>query len=128
MITLTKLLGPANDSSYCHVWPLRVEATSSDPDLSAKIFLYARNNLGKQHDIYLAVADMIEMKEIPEDKPGPDSILFRTDNVEIACRSQDLRTTLCSQFDDLIERFNNEWSAYRQCAPEIYQAEGDYAE
>jgi hypothetical protein len=120
MITLKKLYGPASDSSYRHVWPLRIEAASSEPNVSSKIFVYARNASPAKGDVYLDVADVVEMELVPADKPNDKSVLFRTNIAEFSCRTAELRDDICAELDTAVAQLNADWEAFRERGADVY--------
>lgn len=104
-----------------HVWPLKITATSSDVALSNKIFIYSRTHLDGD-DIFITVADVIELEIVPEDNPDNDGVLYRTSTVEFGCRSEDERNNVIEQITSSVADLNNEWESNKNSAAETYTA------
>lgn len=76
-----------------HVWPLKVETTSSVTGLSSKVFVY-HSTMGRdpyQGDSFECVASLQQMTELPEDVPmtleGKVIPYYRKNICEFNCRS-----------------------------------------
>lgn len=113
MITLTKHTVIDVLLEGQHVWPLRIVATSSDADVSPKIFVFhaATSTDMYDGDVFEAVASVQQLQEIPEDSAGFDvngemCPYFRVDSLTFYARSaveaDDLWHEIVSDVDDLV--------------------------
>lgn len=101
-----------------HVWTLKVVATSNEPDLSAKIFVYHANmdDDAYEGDIFECVASVQQMLDLPEDAATTEDgeyvvPYYRSDVMLIDLRHPDYADDLWEDIQADVTDLVNNWRA-----------------
>jgi hypothetical protein len=112
-ITLTRESVTSFEGNGRHVWPLKVTAVSTVPDLDSNIFVYHYSGGADpyQGNVFECVASLPQMHDIPVNAPdmSVDEVVpyFRRSTLFVVCRSPDeadaVWTSVQADVQDLID-------------------------